>query len=630
MLLTAALIVPAEGATFTVTNEAGTGSGSLYQAILDANATPNTGGQPDRIHFNIPSLNPTINLTNLPAGSVSFPEVTEAVIIDGTTQPGYDFSSNIHTPAPAPKVLIDGAHVAGRVAFRLAASGCQVWGLGFDRIDFKSTSNAPPATLGAITCENGTGGHLIRWCYFGGTSSFWTEPENRTSVLLKSPGNRVEACLFFSHVDECIRCEGANGTGNKIEGNWFGLGIFQGQLLDGPDTTLPPVQIRLRSSGNTVGGTTASQRNIIATKLRAVQVESPNFDTENNVIEGNWIGIAPPTVNPGIRGPVLIGVSVLHEAFGTVIRNNIIGGCQGIAISLSPANGTQIISNILGTNADGTAQWENQYGIVVTGASQQATIQGNIIKNSVNVGIGVSEDIFSGGVPQRIWITQNQISKTVGQGISLGDYGVLANDPLDADGGPNLGQNFPIITGVTSDGIETTYSVQINSAPLARFEIEVFTTGGAEATGAGEGETYVGTMVLTTNSAGFASGNLIAFGDPGPCWVTATATASFVNPFGGAITRDGTSEFSAPFRYGPLPLPFEITAIRRTGGIISIDFPTQIGYLYTVQSSTSLGVGTWPTVETFTGTVDGLTTRSFPDAGGTKRFYRVVKASPLP
>ena len=72
------------GATYTVTNTNDSGPGSLRQAIIDANATPNApADQPDGIHFNIPGLNVhTINiLTRLPA-------VQESVTIDGYTQPG--------------------------------------------------------------------------------------------------------------------------------------------------------------------------------------------------------------------------------------------------------------------------------------------------------------------------------------------------------------------------------------------------------------------------------------------------------------------------------------------------------------------------------------------------------------
>ena len=96
-----AAIGPLTAATFTVTSTSPLGPGSLGQAILDANAAPNSGGA-DRIHFALPSGATTISLAGLPAGETSLPVVTDPVIIDGTTQPGYDFSSNPLTPSPQP------------------------------------------------------------------------------------------------------------------------------------------------------------------------------------------------------------------------------------------------------------------------------------------------------------------------------------------------------------------------------------------------------------------------------------------------------------------------------------------------------------------------------------------------
>src|SRR4051812_13641582 len=67
-------------ATFTVTTGANDGPGSFRQAILDSNGTPG----PDTIAFNIgaggvQTIRPTAPL----------PNVTDPVVIDGTTQPGY-------------------------------------------------------------------------------------------------------------------------------------------------------------------------------------------------------------------------------------------------------------------------------------------------------------------------------------------------------------------------------------------------------------------------------------------------------------------------------------------------------------------------------------------------------------
>jgi hypothetical protein len=69
----------AHGATFTVTNTANSGPGTLRQAILDANANPGL----DTINFNLPGSGvQTIAPTN------ALPAITNAVFIDGFSQPG--------------------------------------------------------------------------------------------------------------------------------------------------------------------------------------------------------------------------------------------------------------------------------------------------------------------------------------------------------------------------------------------------------------------------------------------------------------------------------------------------------------------------------------------------------------
>ncbi len=81
---------------FLVTTTADSGFGSLRQAILNVNAD-STSSAPDTISFAIGTTPATITLASL------LPEITHAVIIDGTTQPGY---------AGAPIIAIDGGGVS--------------------------------------------------------------------------------------------------------------------------------------------------------------------------------------------------------------------------------------------------------------------------------------------------------------------------------------------------------------------------------------------------------------------------------------------------------------------------------------------------------------------------------------
>src|SRR5215210_2028491 len=86
----------AAAANFTVVNVNDSGAGSLRQAILDANANPG----PDTIGFNIPG--PGVK-TITPA--TALPAITEALIIDGYTQPGS--SVNFQTDSNNAVLLIE-------------------------------------------------------------------------------------------------------------------------------------------------------------------------------------------------------------------------------------------------------------------------------------------------------------------------------------------------------------------------------------------------------------------------------------------------------------------------------------------------------------------------------------------
>ncbi|TMB81501.1 MAG: hypothetical protein E6J39_10770, partial [Chloroflexi bacterium] len=78
-MLTSLAVSPVSAMTFTVTTTADSGSGSLRQAILDANASLGT----DTIAFNIPGPG-----AHTIQPITSLPTVMEPVVIDGTTQPG--------------------------------------------------------------------------------------------------------------------------------------------------------------------------------------------------------------------------------------------------------------------------------------------------------------------------------------------------------------------------------------------------------------------------------------------------------------------------------------------------------------------------------------------------------------
>src|SRR6516164_8305484 len=97
-----------QAATFTVSNTSDSGSGSLRQAMLDAN----TNAGPDAIVFQIPGSG-THSIQPLSA----LPAITDPVSIDGTTQPGFSSS---------PLVEINGASAGNNAGLRLLAGNTTI------------------------------------------------------------------------------------------------------------------------------------------------------------------------------------------------------------------------------------------------------------------------------------------------------------------------------------------------------------------------------------------------------------------------------------------------------------------------------------------------------------------------
>ena len=114
------LVKSVSGVTFTVTNTADSGVGSLRQAITDANGTMGA----DTIAFNIPSTDPNCNSTThvctiTPA--TVLPTITDTVTINGYTQTGASANTLAGSDNAVILIQLNGATVeAGqRPAFRI-------------------------------------------------------------------------------------------------------------------------------------------------------------------------------------------------------------------------------------------------------------------------------------------------------------------------------------------------------------------------------------------------------------------------------------------------------------------------------------------------------------------------------
>jgi hypothetical protein len=168
---------------------------------------------------------------------------------------------------------------------------------------------------------------------------------------------------------------------------------------------------------------------------------------------------------------------------------------------------------------------------------------GNRIAHNGQDGVSIADD-SSSTVGNHV--LSNSISDNGGLGIDIvggteNANGVTANDPDDADAGPNTLQNFPVITSATrSASNRTTVSGSLQSDPSQDFVVQCFLTpAGTRASAHGEGSRLLDTDLVSTGADGSASFScrsfLPLFGQAPGRTVTATAT--------NIVTGD-TSEFS--------------------------------------------------------------------------------------
>jgi hypothetical protein len=519
----------AAAATLTVTSTADSGAGTFHQAILDSNASV---GVLDTIAFDIPGagIHTIVVSTNLP-------DVTDPVIIDGTTQPGY-----------AGSPLIELTESAITQGFRISAGNSTVRGLAIFEFGVQLTLIS-------------NGGNVVEACYIGINATATITSSGLGLQIQNSPGTTIGGS--------------DPAAGNVISGNAAnGIqavtsdGLIIRRNLIGTD---PTGLVEMGNGGGIsivnsddaiIGGTVAGQGNLVSgSDGNGIHVTG----SANVLIAGNLIGTDITGTHPmpnnfaldisNLPGTITIGTP---DPAG---RNVISGNNQGLVLN-NGVNSAIIQNNYFGTDITGTVPLPNKNAILINTAQTTDVLiggpnpgEGNLI--AFNSGLVGSFGIWSFG--QRITVRGNSIFGNVGLGWDIDPQGVNPNDPGDADTGANDRQNFPIVTTVEilplAQGSESRKIVGsgtrvvgvLRSEPDTQYTLDFYGNDGCTPRPQDflEAQTYLGFGSATTDGTGFAAFDItvpgvIAAGD----FVSATAT----DPEG------NTSEFSQRLPFSLFPV----------------------------------------------------------------------------
>lgn len=492
------------------------GAVSLREALIASNNTPGL----DTIRFAITGPAGGLGEYTLLMGS-ALPTITDAVVIDGASQPG----SSAH-----PLIVLDGNGVSGHgLTLGAMADGSTVRGLvirGFGG--------------DAIHIDAGSDNHVIAGNYLGSFNADGSDAglaRRNLSDGVESWGSNVriggataaERNVIGGNAERGIYLDGVS-TGTRVLGNYIGTDASGSvAVANGWGVSLAGL------SSLTIGGAAAGEGNVIsgntlggllATNLRVVvQGNTVGLDATGLAVLGNG--------GHGVEIRTVLGSLIGGSAPGA---GNVLSGNAGAglafyvsATALSPhvAQG-----NLIGTDRSAALLRGNgAQGVLVSASNVQvggtAAGEGNVIAGNGGAGIGM--DAGGGGI-----YLGNSIHHHGAPGIDLGLDGPTANDAGDLDLGPNFLNNAPALATAVSNGSVSVVSgsLQVPVLTVGTVRVEFYASAGPGA----QGQRYLGSTLVTpvAGLASFSASNLAGVADGE--WVTATLT------LGGSLS--GTSEFS--------------------------------------------------------------------------------------
>lgn len=400
---------------------------------------------------------------------------------------------------------------------------------------------------------------------------------------------------------------GGAGKGNTISGNSSnGISIasnntlVQGNIIgrnSANSADIPNGSDGLNISGrsNTIGGVAAGTANAIRGNFQ----DGVQLSGTSNLIQGNNV--------PGATGS-FIGGNGRHGIFILGGSNTVGGAASGTGnLILSNAMaGLRIEASSTNVVQGNTIEANGQDGIQLDITSNTNTIGGTGAGNIIDSNGGAGVLVESGTANP---ILSNSIFSNSGLGIDLGTIGVTANDIGDGDAGPNNLQNFPVLSSAAT-GSSTIIKGTLNSTANTTFTIEFFSDGVCDASGNGEGQSFIGSATTATNASGNATFSVtIASPVPAGQFITATAipTTNNTSEFSQCLIVSGCpviSLTSPPLPDGTVGVAYD-TTITAAGGSSPYTFAVTSGALPNGLSLSAAGTitGTPDTVGTFNFTV---------------------------
>jgi CSLREA domain-containing protein len=399
---------------------------SLREAINAANASPGFNG----VYFNISGAG--VHIIETAAG---FPESTDPILIDATTQPGWtgtpliELRSSVFQNGTALSVRGGGSTIEGFsiVNFNIGVEikdNPNVWIIG-NYVGIRPDGLTAEGNHSAVAISSGTN-------HIGGP-----QPGYRNVISGNTAG--VE-----------VMC---GSDSNQIQNNYIGLSAAGTSAVANAT-----YGIHICGSNNTVGGEDALEGNVISGNTgNGVEIQAESvlavFPASGNQLVHNLIG----TDATGLSGLGNQQNGVFIAADGTILSGNTISGNMSNGVVVEGHQGTLITGNFIGVNSAGSQYINNiACGILLHNASNNwigggGAGAGNVISGNMNAGIKIAAD--SGAVATANGIQGNKIGTNAGGTAEIANQvGIYITGSGNTVGGPSMDARN-LISGNYGDGI---------------------------------------------------------------------------------------------------------------------------------------------------------------------------------
>ncbi|MEK7950730.1 M12 family metallopeptidase [Luteolibacter soli] len=412
----------------------------------------------------------------------------------------------------------------------------------------KPTAFLPPlATDGVVidaTTQPGFAGQPV---VFLDGSAMPVESGEAPGFLIRESGCRVKGLGIIRFPWCGIVMELPDATGNAVSGCWIGLNAAG----NAAPNVKQGVQITDGASGNTIGGTTYAERNVLSGNGE-YGIWMSGSGTSGNQVLGNYIGTNPAgtAARANGAGGVIVTGGAHDQVIGSTTVGNLISGNTSAGLWLTGAgvSNNTVRGNWIGTDVTGNAAVPNSFagGYVISGASNNL-IEGNVFSGNVSEGLRLGGSGTTGNV------VKGNRAGTNAAGTAAVANGFAGLTVFQGATGNRLEGNLCSGNGTvglafgdagTTDNLAVGNFIGTNAAgtgALANGFAGVYLTGGCSANKLGDGPGS-GNLVSGNASVGVliadaaTHGNFVRNNRIGP---TATGALSFTNQFNGIAIQNG-------------------------------------------------------------------------------------------